>query len=60
MLERDKQATSSRWCVVRTQKMPANKKSLSVEKGILVFCYEHTKESWYFRQWKKAERRYRI
>ena len=60
MLERDKQATSSRWCVVRTQIMPAIKKSLPVEKGISVFCYEHTKEGWYVRQWNKAERRYRI
>ena len=60
MLERDKQTTSSRWCVVRTQIMPAIKKSLPVERGISVFCYEHTKEGWYVRQWNKAERRYRI
>ena len=40
--------------------MPAIKKSLPVDKGISVFCYEHTKEGWYVRQWNKAERRYRI
>ena len=60
MLERDKQATSSRWCVVRTQIMPAIKQSLTVDNGISVFCYESGKEGWYVRKWNKAERRYRI
>ena len=39
--------------------MPAIGKSLTVDKGISVFCYAHTKEGWYVRQWNKAERRYR-
>jgi len=60
IIERGKQVTSSRWCVVRTQTMPAIKKLFPVEKGILVFCYEHNNEGWHVRQWNKAERRYRI
>ncbi|WP_010317164.1 hypothetical protein, partial [Synechococcus sp. CB0205] len=43
----------------RNHTMPAIKKSLQVDKGISVFCYEHTKDGWYVRQWNKAERRYR-
>ena len=40
--------------------MPAIKTSLTVEKGISVFCYEKGKEGWYVRKWNKAERKYRI
>ena len=40
--------------------MPSIRKSLTVDRGISVFCYEHTKDGWYVRQWNKAERRYRI